>query len=92
MPTDQEFDELNCCRILPLADGSLGTLRILDPSTTSDRYYLANNREMKLFDFAAGLLTSRKTGDLLKQVLVKSGKSTSIDYVYPMSGLYWTKN
>ena len=34
--TDQEFDELNGCRILPLADGTLGMLKIPDSVKLSE--------------------------------------------------------
>ena len=54
---DADFEELDGCRVLPLADGTLGKLTIVDRSEPALTYYLASKREVELFDFAAKLLT-----------------------------------
>jgi sacsin len=70
--SDHEFKELDGCRVLQLADGSLGTLRLIDTIKCSDYYYSANHEEIKLFDFASGLLVDRLPPgkDLKRAVLV----------------------
>jgi sacsin len=67
---DHDFMELDGCRILPLADGTLGTLRLVDPSKSIQYYYMANKEEIKLFNFASGLLIGLERGmALLKKVM-----------------------
>jgi sacsin len=57
--SDHEFKELDGCHVLRLADGSLGTLRLIDTIKCSNYYYSANHEEIKLFGFASGLLVDR---------------------------------
>lgn len=67
---DHDFKELDGCRILPLADGTLGTLRLANPHKRADHYFLANNaEELELFDFALGLLASEVPGKFKKAIM-----------------------
>ena len=71
---DEDFTELNDCRILPLADGTLGTLRIDNPLKRANHYFLANAEELKLFDFALGLLASEEPGRVFKKAIMGCAK------------------
>jgi sacsin len=73
-PREEDFMELDGCRILPLADGSLGTLRLANPLKQVDHYFLANAEELKLFDFALGLLASQETGEAFKKAIMDFAK------------------
>ncbi|MCJ1388929.1 hypothetical protein MMC18_001780 [Xylographa bjoerkii] len=55
--TDADFDELNNCGILPVADGTLGTLLARSPSNQST-YFSVGVADRMLFPFAAGVLIS----------------------------------
>lgn len=55
--TDADWNELNNCGILPLADGTLGTLVARSQSTQS-AYFSVSVADRKLFLFAAGVLIS----------------------------------
>lgn len=55
--TDADFNELNNCGILPLADGTLGTLVARSESSQST-YFSVSIVDRKLFLFAASVLTS----------------------------------
>ena len=67
--TEDDVEELDGCHILPLADGSIGTLRLLSLSDTAEKYYIASEEEQKLFDFASGLLVSTSTGERFEKVV-----------------------
>ncbi|MCJ1433205.1 hypothetical protein MMC27_002564 [Xylographa pallens] len=54
---DADFDELNNCGILPVADGTLGTLVARSPSSQST-YFSVAVADRSLFPFAAGMLIS----------------------------------
>ena len=54
---DSDFNELHNCGILPLADGTLGTLMARSQSSQST-YFSVSVDERKLFSFAAGVLVS----------------------------------
>ena len=55
--TDADFNELNNCGILPIADGTLGTL--VARSQSSQSIYLSISlADRKLFSFATGVLIS----------------------------------
>lgn len=76
-PVDnQDFIELNGCHVLPLADGSLGTIKLIDDSKSPEygTYYLADEKEIKLFGFASAILTSLEPGQAFKEVIVESKK------------------
>jgi hypothetical protein len=66
--SEQDFVELNGLRILPLADGSLGLLQL--DANWSTCYYLADKSELRLFDFAWGLLTGKDPGKSFKQAIL----------------------
>lgn len=61
--TDADFEELDGCRVLPLMDGTLGVLSIVDRSKPTLTYYVAGKRERELFDFASELLTPMNQGN-----------------------------
>ncbi|MCJ1404884.1 hypothetical protein MMC11_008110 [Xylographa trunciseda] len=54
---DDDFDELNNCRILPIADGTLGTLMSRSQSCQR-KYFSVDVTDKKLFSFAASVLVS----------------------------------
>ena len=55
--TDADLNELNNCGILPVADGTLGTLMARSQLSQST-YFSVSAAERKLFSFAAGVLVS----------------------------------
>ena len=55
--TDADFNELNNCGILPVADGTLGTLVARSQSSQSS-YFSVSVADRKLFLFAASVLIS----------------------------------
>jgi len=71
---DEDFAELDGCRILPLADDTLGTLRLLNPLKRADNYFLADAEELKLFEFALGLLVSQEPGKAFKKIVMDCAK------------------
>jgi sacsin len=68
------FSRLDGCHILPLADGSLGTLSLSsssnEPLKTS---YVASDKELKVFQFASKSLIHSDIGEKLAPI-VDSGK------------------
>lgn len=58
IPVGGDLGELDGCHVIPLADGTMGTLKLLTPSVTPLYYYFASEDEKKLFDFASELLVS----------------------------------
>lgn len=76
--TDTELDDLDGCYILPLADGNLAPLKLLDTSTVhSTSYYVASAEELELFNFASSCLISSNTAKKLG--LVYSCKKFAIE-------------
>jgi sacsin len=74
IPADVDLNDLDGCHLLPLADGSLATLKYVDPSDAqSSKYYVASKKELKLFEFASRYLVTSSTGATLGPVL-ESGK------------------
>jgi sacsin len=73
IPAQDDFGDLDGCGFLPLADGTLGTLKLLCSLSTAPKYYMASAKEIKLFDFASGLLVPMGTGKSFEKV-AKSGK------------------
>ena len=73
---NQDFVELDGCRCLPLADGSMGMINLIGLSKSSeyDTYYLARQSEIKLFNFASAILTRREPGQRFKQTIIESKK------------------
>ena len=59
--TDADLNELKDCGIIPLADGTLGTIEARTQSSQST-YFSASAAERKLFSFAAGVLISDEIG------------------------------
>ncbi|KAH8668095.1 hypothetical protein BGZ60DRAFT_451451 [Tricladium varicosporioides] len=54
-----DLRELDGCHIIPLANGSLGTLKY-ESSDTKNIYFVSSEEEMDLFDFASSLLVADK--------------------------------
>ena len=75
---DVDFEELNGCRVLPLADGTLGVLSIVDRSKPTLTYYVASKWEGELFDFASELLTPMNQGSDFKAKLLNHQKKFNI--------------
>jgi sacsin len=74
IPADADLNDLDGCHLLPLADGSLATLKYIDTNDAqSSKYYVASEKELKLFDFASRYLVTSSTGAKLGPVL-ESGK------------------
>jgi sacsin len=71
---DADFEELNGCRVLPLADGTMGMLRIQKPMQPNITYYIASKREVGLFNFALEILTPEDQGSDLKAALLNYEK------------------
>lgn len=69
IPSGEDLEELDGCYILHLANGTLGSLRLLNSSTTETTYYDASATEMKLFSFSSGLLLSSKARKPFEKVL-----------------------
>jgi sacsin len=69
-----EYKDLDGCHILPLADGTIDTLKFQDTdSVFSSRYFVVTEDELKLFKFASRHLVTPTTRKLLARVL-DSGK------------------
>ncbi|TVY36879.1 Sacsin [Lachnellula occidentalis] len=75
IPPDADLEDLDGCNILPLANGSLVSLKLIDAEAKqpSSLYYVASDEELKLFDFASTRLVCLKVGQKLERVL-ESGK------------------
>ncbi|KAI9649844.1 hypothetical protein NHQ30_002426 [Ciborinia camelliae] len=75
VPKD-ELEQLDGCRLLPLADGTLGQLtRKKSPMPPNTRYYyVVTKSELKLFDFAKSLLILQPQTDAYDRIgqVVKS--------------------
>lgn len=66
---DADFEELNGCRVIPLADSTMGMLSIQNSLQPNITYYIASKREVELFDFASELLTLEDQGSDFKAKL-----------------------
>jgi sacsin len=66
IPIGDDLRELDGCHIIPLADGTMGTLKLL---STPPFYYFASQNEQKLFDFASGLLVSPDFAKRFEKIL-----------------------
>jgi sacsin len=73
-----DFEELNGCRVLPLADGRSGMLSIQDPFKPTVTYYIASKREVEVFDFASELLTPEDQGKDFKVAILNHQKKFNI--------------
>ena len=73
-----DFEELDGCRALPLADGKFGMLNVVDPQKPTITYYLVNKSEIKLFDFASELLTLEDGANGFKTALLCCDKRFNI--------------
>jgi sacsin len=74
IPVDAELHDLNGCHVLPLADGTLATLRLKNSiGVQSPKYFVVSEDELKLFGFASGRLVKSSIGTMLEPVL-DSGK------------------
>ncbi len=70
LPTDDDLKDLDGCHILPLADGSLATLKLVEnDETQSPLYHVASEKELMLFDFASRLLVPPSMGKKFDLVL-----------------------
>lgn len=77
---DQDFVAMDGCRILPIADGSLGTLSLIDSFKHTNYYYLANEREIELFNFASGLLVRQNSKSAFLEAIMNC-KKFNIDFL-----------
>ncbi|KAE9364465.1 hypothetical protein N431DRAFT_474055 [Stipitochalara longipes BDJ] len=74
IPTNAELHELDGCHVLPLADGTLATLKFENTNNAhSSTYFLVSAEELKLFDFASRRLIKTSIGTILEPLL-ESGK------------------
>lgn len=70
MPPDADIQDLDGCHILPIVDGTLGTLRLVYPNLDSQLAYLvATIDETEIFDFASKHLVPRAISTKLGSVL-----------------------
>jgi sacsin len=70
LSSDVDLNDLNGCHILPLADGSLATLKLVESSDApSSMYYVASEKELKLFEFASQHLVPLSTATKFKPVI-----------------------
>lgn len=53
--SNEDPKDMDGCHVLPLANGSLGTLRVVEENQSAD-YYLANSDEQIIFSFASSKL------------------------------------
>jgi sacsin len=60
MADKEGLGDLGGCHIVPLADGTLGTLSTCDFNSTGQFYYLATTKEIELFNFASSILVPLK--------------------------------
>jgi sacsin len=67
--SNADYEELDGCRALPLADGTFGMLNLVDPHKPTITYYMVTKSEMELFDFASELLTLEEEGGDFKTAL-----------------------
>jgi sacsin len=74
IPVDAELHHLDGCHVLPLADGTLATLRLKNSiGAESPKYFVVSEDELKLFGFASRHLVKSSIGTMLEPVL-ESGK------------------
>ncbi|KAM3067186.1 hypothetical protein ACMFMG_005445 [Clarireedia jacksonii] len=57
---DDELDEVVGCGLIPLADGTLADVHILEADTKVRCYYIADDVELDIFSFAKCLMVSQK--------------------------------
>ncbi len=69
-----DFMELDGCHVLPLADGTLGTLRLVNSFGQADLYFLATEEDLKLFDFALARLVGEEPGKAFKKTIMDCKK------------------
>lgn len=69
IPAGDDQSDLDGCHFLPLNNGTLGTLKLLNPHIVSTEYYMASTEEIKLFEFASTLLISTETGKTFEKAL-----------------------
>ncbi len=75
---DADFEELDGCRVLLLADGTMGMLNVQNPLHPNITYYIASKREIELFDFASDKLTPEDQGTDFKVELLKYQKKFNV--------------
>ena len=74
IPVNAELHHLDGCHVLPLADGTLATLRLKNSiGAESPKYFVVSEDELKLFGFASRHLVKSSIGTMLEPVL-DSGK------------------
>jgi sacsin len=74
IPADAELDDLDRCHIVPLADGTLATMKLINTNEAeSPKYFVVSEEELKLFEFASRHLVKSSIGTMLEPVL-RSGK------------------
>ena len=63
---DASIKELHDCQIVPLQNGTLGTL-LVNTEKPKLRYFRATKKELNIFQFAGGLLVHEHASDLFKR-------------------------
>lgn len=74
IPVDKELKDLDGCHVVPLADGTLATLKFGETNEVhSSKYFVVSEDELELFQFASRHLVKSSIGAMLEPVL-DSGK------------------
>ncbi|KAH6680301.1 hypothetical protein B0J14DRAFT_578321 [Halenospora varia] len=73
MTSNENLEELDGCQIVPLANGTLGTLRAIDNSAHAQTFFVASDTELNLFNFASDILVHRDFKGAFQSIL-KNGK------------------
>jgi sacsin len=65
----EQLPELDGCHILPLANGSIATLKYEDTNEgQSSHYSVVTEDELKLFEFASSLLVTSSVGNMFNRI------------------------
>ncbi|KAH8668096.1 hypothetical protein BGZ60DRAFT_528433 [Tricladium varicosporioides] len=69
MTPNTTLEELDGCQIVPLANGTLGTLRIIDRNPDTQTFFVASDVELNLFNFASDILVREDFNKAFQGVL-----------------------
>ncbi|KAF4626625.1 hypothetical protein G7Y89_g11535 [Cudoniella acicularis] len=58
IPIEGDPADLDGCHIVPLADGTLGTLKLMASECSDTTFHIASNEELELFNFASKIIIS----------------------------------
>ncbi|RFU27756.1 hypothetical protein B7463_g8577, partial [Scytalidium lignicola] len=81
IPEEEHFAELDGCCFLPLEDGNLGTLELLNRFPPPKKYYIASKDEIQLFQFAKAILLLEEVKKPLRDVL--SSERFNVEVLQP---------